>query len=107
MDTRLMNSRNSERSAPHRLLLKLSDKMKLKGSDKYVALSNLNIYYAQIDIKKIYKNNNFKIPAPMWNQIFELLDGSSSVSDIEDYFDYVIKKHETMTDKPPNRNISN
>ena len=46
MDTRLMNSRNSERSAPHRLLLKLSDKMKLKGSDKYIALSNLNIYYA-------------------------------------------------------------
>ena len=46
MDTRLMNSRNSERSAPHRLILKLSDKMKLKGGDKYVALSNLNIYYA-------------------------------------------------------------
>ena len=41
----------------------------------------------------------------MWNEKFELLDGSYSASDIADYFDYIIKKYETVTDNPPNKNI--
>ena len=45
MDTIFMNSINSKTSGPHRLLLNLSDKTDLKISDKYVALSNLSIYY--------------------------------------------------------------
>ena len=45
MDTIYMNSENSKTSDPHRLLLNLSDKMNLKRSDKYVALTNLSIYY--------------------------------------------------------------
>ena len=45
MDTIFMNSGNSKTSDPHRLLLKLLDKINLKRSDKYVALSNLSIYY--------------------------------------------------------------
>ena len=45
MDTLFMNSENSEISDCHRLLLNLSDKINLKRSDKYVALSNLSIYY--------------------------------------------------------------
>ena len=40
-----MNSKNSETSDPHRLLLNLVDKINLKRSYKYVALSNLSIYY--------------------------------------------------------------
>ena len=43
MDTIFMNSGNSKTSDPHRLLLNLSDKIDLKGSDKYIALSNLMI----------------------------------------------------------------
>ena len=45
MDTTFMNSKNSKTSDPHRLLLNLTDRMSLKRSDKYVALSNLDIYY--------------------------------------------------------------
>ena len=45
MDTILMNSEISKTSDPYRLLLNLSDKINLKRSDKYVSLSNLNIYY--------------------------------------------------------------
>ena len=45
MDTIFKNSENSKTSDPHRLLLNLSDKIKLKRSDEYVALSNLSIYY--------------------------------------------------------------
>ena len=73
MDTIFLNSRNSKTSDPHRLLLNLSDKIILKRSDKYVALSNLSIYYTP---KKIpYKNNKFKISSQTWNEEFELPDG--------------------------------
>ena len=44
------------------------------------------------------KNNKFKISAATWNERFELPDGSYSVSDINDYFEYIIKKYEAMTD---------
>ena len=64
MDTIFMNSENSKTSDPHRLLLNLADKINLKRSDKYVALSNLSIYYTWKNIKKSYKNNEFKISAP-------------------------------------------
>ena len=64
MNTIFMNSENSETSDPHRLLLNLTDKTNLKRSDKYVALSNLSIYYKWKNIKKSYKNNKFKISAP-------------------------------------------
>ena len=77
-----MNSENSKTSDPHRLLLNLADKINLKGSDEYVALSNLSIYYTLENIKKSYKNNKLKISAPTWNEEFELPDGSYSVSDI-------------------------
>ena len=58
-----MNSENSKTSDPHRLLLNLLDKINLKRSDKYIVLSNLNIYYTWKNIKS-YKNNKFKISAP-------------------------------------------
>ena len=64
MDTMFMNSENSKTSDPHRLLLNLSDKINVKRSDKYFALSNLSIYYIWNNIKKSYKNNNYKISAP-------------------------------------------
>ena len=49
-----MNSENSKTSDPHRLLFNLTDKINLKRIDKYVALSNLSIYYTWINIKKSY-----------------------------------------------------
>ena len=45
------------------------------------------------NIIKSYKNNKFKISAPAWNEEFELLDGSYSISDIQDYSEYILKKH--------------
>ena len=70
MDTIFMNSENSKTSDPHRLLLNLTDKINLKRSDKYVALSNLSIYYTWKNIKKSYKNNRFKVSAPTCNEKF-------------------------------------
>ena len=93
-----MNSENSKTSDPHRLLLNLSDKINLKRSDKYVALSNLSIYYTWKNIKRSYKNTKLKISAPTLNEEFELPDGSYSVSDIQDYFQYTFKNHKAVTD---------
>ena len=86
-----MNSENSKTSDLHRLLLNLLDKINLKRSDEYVALSNLSIYYTWKNIKKPCKNYKFKISVPAWNEQSELLDGSYSVSDIQDYSDYSLK----------------
>ena len=83
MDTIFMNSENSKTSDPLRLLLNLLDKINLKRSDKYVALSNLSIYYTWKNITKSCKNDKFKISALTWNEEFELPDGSYSVSDIQ------------------------
>ena len=102
-----MNSENSKTSDRHRLLLNLSHKIDLERSDKYVALSNLSIYYIWKNIKKSCKNNKFKISAPTRNKKFEFPDGSYYISDIQDYFKYIIKKHKTVTDNPPIRKYVN
>ena len=75
------------------------DKISLKRKDEYVVFSNLSIYYKWKNVEKS-KNDKFKISAPAWNEEFELPDGSYSVSDIQDYFKYILKKHETVTDNP-------
>ena len=54
-------------------------------------------------MKKAYNKNKFKISVPMWSEKFGLLDGSYFISDIQDYFKYIIKKHKTVTDNPPIR----
>ena len=100
MNTASIISGNSKTYDPHRLLLNLSDKMNLKRKDEYVAISSLSIYYTWNNIKKLYKNNKFKISVPTWNEEFELPNGSYSVSDIQDYFEYISKKHEIVTDNP-------
>ena len=58
-----MNYKNGKTSDSHRLLLNLSDKTDLRRKPKYIALSNLSIYYTWKNITKSYKNNTFKIPA--------------------------------------------
>ena len=66
-----------------------------------MALANLSIYYTWKNIKSEYKNNKFKVLAPTWNDTFDLPDGSYSIADIQDYFEFIIKKHETLTENPP------
>ena len=87
-----MNSEKSKTSDLHRILLNLTDKIELRRKDKYVALSNLSVYYTWKNVKTLYKNNKFKISAPTWNEEFELPNGSYSISDIQDFFEYILKK---------------
>ena len=93
MDTIFINSEY------HVLLLNLTNKIDLR-SEKTVALSNLSIYYTWKNIKSSYNNNKFKITAPTWNEEFKLPDRSYSISDIQDYFQYILKKHRESVDNP-------
>ena len=92
-----MNSKNSKTADPYRLLLNVTDKINLKIKYKYVALSYLCIYYTWKIFKMSYKNNKFKISAPTWNEELELSDGLYFISIIQDYFEYIIKKHGKKT----------
>ena len=92
MNTIFMNSENSKTFEPLVLILKLTDKLNLRRGEKIIALSNLSIYYTWKNIKNSKNNNKFKISAPAWNDKFELLDGSYSVSDTQDYFECILKK---------------
>ena len=96
-----MNTENSKANEPHRFKLDLTDKLNLKNPNKNMALANLSIYYTWKNIKSEYKNNKFKISAPTWNDTFDLPDGSYSIDDIQDYFEFIIKKHETLTANLP------
>ena len=100
MDTIFMNSENSKTSNYHVLVLKLTDKLDLGRGQKTVALSNLSIYYTWKNIKSSYNNNKFNISAPTWSEEFELPDGSYSISDIQDYLEYILKKHSESVDNP-------
>ena len=93
MDTIFMNSKNSETFDPNRLLLSHTDKINLKRSDKMFLYQTLAFTVHGKSIKKSYKNNTFKISAPIWLEEFEWSDRSYSVSDIRNYFEYSLKKY--------------
>ena len=66
-----------------------------------MALANLNIYYTWKNIKSKYNDNKRNILAPAWNNTFDLPDASYPISGIQDYFEFIIKKHETLTENSP------
>ena len=100
MDTIFMNSENSKTSEYHVLVLKLIDKLDLRRGQKSVVLLNLSIYYTWKHVQSSYNNNRFKVSAPVWNEEFKLPDGSYSIFDIQDYFEYILKKHSKSVDNP-------
>ena len=99
MDTLFMKSESSKTSEPRVLIFKLTDKLGLRRDEKITALSNLSIYYTWKNIKSFDNNNKFKISTLTCNDKFELPNGSYSVSNIPDYFEYTLKKHGENTDK--------
>ena len=96
METFFMNSKNSKTSEPDRFKYDLMDELDLNNPNKNVALGSLSIYYTWKNVKSTYNNNKFKISAPTWNETFDLPDGSYNLSEIQNYIEYIIKKHETI-----------
>ena len=66
-----------------------------------MVLANLSIYYIWKNVKSTYNNNKLKISAPTWNETFDLPDGSYNISKIQDYIEYIIKKHKTIDENAP------
>ena len=93
MYTIFTNSRNSKTSGPHWLSLNLLNKINIKGSGKYVALSNLSIYYTSKNIRNSCKTNKFKIWTPTWKEECYLTDRSYSISDIQECFENILEEH--------------
>ena len=96
-----MNTKNSKTNESHRFKYDLIDKLDLKNPNKNMALANLSIYYTLKNVKSIYKNNKFKMSAPTWNETFDLPDGSYNIPTIQSYFEYIVKRHETIADTAP------
>ena len=107
MNTIFMKSENSRTSVYHVLFLRFTNKLDLKRGQKSVALANLSIYYTWINVKSSYNNNKFKISAPTWSEEFKLPDGSYSISNIQDFFEYILKKHSENVDNPSIRTYVN
>ena len=101
MKTFFMNSKNSKTSEPHKLRYNLIDKLDLKNPNKNIALASLSIYYTWKNVKSIYNNNKFKISAPTWNDTFDLPDGLYNIPAIQNYIEYIIKKHKTIAETAP------
>ena len=89
-----MNTLNSKTNESNRFIYQFTDKLSLKNPNKNMALANSSICYTWKNIKSEYNNNKFKISAPTWNDTFDFPDGSYSVSDIQDYFEYIIKRQD-------------
>ena len=97
-----MNTENSKTNESNKFIYQFTDKTNLKTpNNKNIGLVNLSLYYTWKNIKSAYDNKKFKISAPTWNDEFDLPDGSYSISDIQDYFEFIIKKHETLAKNPP------
>ena len=87
-----MDTENCKTSEPHRFKLDLTDKSNFKNPNKNMAWANLSNYYTWKNIMKSeYNNNKFKISAPTWNDTFDLPDGFYSISDIQHYFEFIVK----------------
>ena len=102
-----MNTKNSKTSEPYKFKYDLIDKLDLRNPNKNMALANLSIYYTCKNVKSTYNNNEFEISAPTWNETFDLPDGSYNISEIQDYIEYIIKKHETIGENAPILNYAN
>ena len=96
-----MNTDYSKTNELLRFRLILADKLNLKDPNKNMALTTLSIYQTWKNIKFANNKNKFKISSPTWNDEFDLPGESFSISDIQDYFQYIIRKPETIVDNPP------
>ena len=102
METVFTNTENSKTNKSNKFIYQFFEKLNLKNrNNKNIGLVNLSICYTCKNIKSPYNNNRFKISAPTWNDEFDLSDGSCSISDIQDYFEFIVKKQKTLAENPP------
>ena len=96
-----MNTANRKTKHSNKFVYNFIGKSNLKNPNKNIELANLSIYYTWKNVKSDYNNNKFKISVPTWNDTFDVPDGSYSIAALQNYFEYIIRKHETIADVSP------
>ena len=96
-----MNTANSKTKHSNKFVYNFTDKLNLKNPNKNIALANVSIYYTWKNGKSDYNNNKLKISAPTWNDTFDVPDGFYSIAALQNYFEYIIKKHKTIAEVSP------
>ena len=96
-----MNTASSKTKHSNKFVHNFIHKLNLKNPNKNIALANLSIYYTWKNVKSDYNNNKFKISAHTWNDTFDVPDGSYSIDALQNYFEYIIKKYETIAKVSP------
>ena len=96
-----MNTENSKTNKHVIFRLALAGKLNVKDPSKNMESASLSIYYTWENIKSACSITNFNISAPTWNNAFDLPDGSYSIINIQDDFEFIIKKHKTLAENPP------
>ena len=91
-----MNTANSKTSESNKFVYNFTDKLNLKNPNKCIALANLSMYYTWKNVKSSYNNSK-----PTWNDTFDVLVGSYFIAALQNYFEYIIRKHETITTTSP------
>ena len=95
MEKIFTNTKNSKGNESNKFIYQFIDKLNLKiPLNKNIGLVNSSIYYTWTNIKSAYNNN-------IWNYEFDLPDNSYWISDIQGHFEFVIKKHENLTENSP------
>ena len=104
MERIFINTENNKINESNKFFYQFTDKFTLKNpNNKNIRLVKLSIYYTWKNIISAYNNNQFKISAPTRHDEFYLPEGSYSISDIQDYFEFIIKKHESSRANLPNK----
>ena len=102
METIFRNTGNSKTNESNKFIYQFTGKLNLKTpNSNNIRLVNLSIYCTWKNIKSAYSNIKFKMSVPTWNDEFDLPNGSYSIWNIEEYFEFIIKKHETLTENHP------
>ena len=97
-----MNTENSKTNDSNKFIYQFTDKRNLKTpNNKNNGLVNLSMSWTWKNIISPYSNKKLKISVPTWNNEFDLPGGSYSISGIQDYFEFIIKNHEALTENQP------
>ena len=91
-----MNTANSKTKHSNKFVYNFTGKLNLKNPNKNIALAKLSIHYPWKNVKSDHNNKKFKISVPTWNDTFDVPDGSYSIAPLQNCFEYIIKKHETI-----------
>ena len=103
-----MITENSKTNEFNKFIYQFTDQLNLKTpNNENIGLVNLSICYTWKGIESAQSNNKFQIAAPSWNDEFDLPGGSYSIADIQDYFEFIIKKHEILAENSPIKIFSN